>query len=31
MSTGVNMSHNEGDVNGWVAVKLGFCVAALHK
>lgn len=31
VSMGVNMSHNEGDVNGRVAVKMGFSVAALHK
>lgn len=31
VSMGVNMSHNEGDVNRRVAVKMGFCVAALHK
>lgn len=31
VSMGVNMTHNEGDVNRWVAVKMGFCVAALHK
>lgn len=31
VSMGVNMSHNEGDVSGRVAVKMGFCVAALHK